>query len=544
MISEFLVSDELKNRYYEQGYWTAETIETVWNRQSGRFSSKVYVKDNHIALTYRDVDKKAARLAYWLSERGVSNGDVLTFQVPMWAEFCIIYVAALKLGAVMHPLPKNFNTEDLVRAMTLVGSSALICPTFDHKTNYEQQAEEVSEQLGNLKAVVLIDKFKGACGDFPVLSNIVEEGPKLAPLGSGAKSDDIACILSTSGTTGIPKAALLTHNNILFSERSMIQGFGFTADDTAYMASPLNHATGFFHGLLIPMLSGATCILDAKFSPESAIDRMNSEGCTWSMAATPFIYDILQCMRRSQRRTKTLRLWLCGGAPVPSSLIQSAREHGITLCEIYGSTESCPHIYVPPAECLNWNGSWSGVPFEGIEVKVAQDDIEVPIGEQGEELSRGPHLFVGYINNKGANNRALTSDGWFRSGDLCYQDEQGRIRINGRKKEIIIRGGENISANEIDAALVGCPGIADHATIGMPDDRLGERICTFVVATRCNEADRPTVASLAAYLESKHVQKRLWPERVEVIDEIPRTATMKTKRHQLADELARRMKSE
>lgn len=219
-------------------------------------------------------------------------------------------------------------------------------------------------------------------------------------------------------------------------------------------------------------------------------------------------------------------------------MIQQAHDHGILLCESYGSTESCPHVYVPPCKCLKWNGRWSGVPYEGIEVRVVDEwHRDVPFGVQGEEASRGPHQFVGYLNDPERTDRALDENGWFYSGDLCYMDEQHRIRVNGRKKEIIIRGGENISANEIDAHLAGCPGIGDHATIGMPDERMGERICTFAVA----QGERPTLAQVTAYLDANGVQKRLWPERLEFIDQIPHTSTGKVQRYVLAEELLRRL---
>ena len=150
-------------------------------------------------------------------------------------------------------------------------------------------------------------------------------------------------------------------------------------------------------------------------------------------------------------------------------------------------------------------------------------------------------MFAGYLKNPEATAKELKDDGWFYSGDLCYMDDEGRIRINGRKKEILIRGGINISANEVDENLMGCPGVGDHATIGLPDDRLGERICTFIVLEDPH-AERPTLDSIADYLTAKGIAKRLWPEHIEFIDEIPHTESGKVKRHQLADELDKRLK--
>ena len=232
----------------------------------------------------------------------------------------------------------------------------------------------------------------------------------------------------------------------------------------------------------------------------------------------------------------------CGGAPVPGALIDRAHNHDILLCEIFGSTESCPHVFVPPSKCVEWNGDWSGIPFPGIEVRyIDEQGNDVAPGVQGEHISRGPHQFVGYLNEPERTDRALTDDGWWFSGDLGYMDEQGRIRINGRRKEIIIRGGENLSAREIDDNLVGCPGVGESATIGMPDDRLGERICTFVAPLGDTV---PTLESVTAYLEGEGVPKRLWPERIEIIDEIPVTATGKVKRFILAQILKERMEAE
>lgn len=542
MIADFHIDESLKRLYYDKGYWRDATIGDVWRYQAEKYRSKEYVRDEKHAYTYQEIDEMAGRLAAWLIDKGIRSGDVVTFQLPIWSEFCIVYVAVLKIGGVCHPLPRNFNEEDLLRAMKLVDSSAFICPTTAHKTDYEEQILNIRNEIPSLKAIALIDRTTPARSNLPVWSKIRQEYSPVSNCPNEAKPDDIACILSTSGTTGTPKAVLFTHNNILFSERSMVNAFGMAENDVAYMPSPLNHATGFFHGLITPMISGGRVVLTEHFCAHEAIELANEQGVTWTMGATPFIYDILSAIECTGSSLNTLHLFLCGGAPVPPALIEHAREHGITLCEIYGSTESCPHVYVPKEHCAEWNGAWSGIPFEGIEVRVVDEEgNDVPCGQQGEELSRGPQLFVGYLHNDGANHRAMTDDGWFRSGDLCYMDEQGRIRINGRKKEIIIRGGENISANEIDADIVDCPGVGDHATIGMPDVRLGERICTFVVPA-CDEI--PTKESIIAYLQEKHVQKRLWPERVELIDSIPRTPTGKVKRFMLAEELKRRMESQ
>lgn len=289
------------------------------------------------------------------------------------------------------------------------------------------------------------------------------------------------------------------------------------------------------------MLFGGRAVLQSKFSAKEAVSLINREQCTWSHGATPFIHDILNYLDETGEKLPSMRFYLCGGAPVPSQLIERAAEHGILLCESYGSTESCPHVYVPLEKCLEWDGRFSGIPYEGIEVRVVDEHRrEVPLGTQGEEASRGPNVFVGYLNDEERTAEALDDEGWFYSGDLCTIDEEDRIRINGRKKEIIIRGGENISVREVDEGVMGWDQICDQATVGMPDERLGERICLFAV--RSPEVQHELcLTDLTKYLAEKGIAKRIWPERIEEIDAIPRTATGKVKRFELVKEVKRRM---
>lgn len=539
MITDLKINEEQKKKYYEKGYWTDDTIRDVWDRQARAYADREYVADDQGSrYTYGQVDDAASRLAAWLVAQGIEPGDVVTLQFPNWAEFCIAYVACFKAGAVIQSLARNFNGADLEYAMNLVGSKAYVGPTFFHGVDYEQQILDIADDIPTLTTIALVDKKAPKHSDLPTVAEIIEATEPLKDY-PAVNSDEVACLLSTSGTTGKPKEVMLTHNNILFSEGVFVKGLERTAEDVMWMPAPLNHAVGFFHGLLSPMLLGGRSVLMQDFDVKGAIDLINAEGATWSMCSTPFIYDILKYLdAHPDEAIPTYVLHSCGGAPVPGALIERAHGHGILLCEIFGSTESCPHIYVPPSKCVEWNGDWSGIPFEGIEVRyVDEQGNDVAPGVQGEHISRGPHQFVGYLNERDRTDRALNDEGWWFSGDLGYMDEEGRIRINGRRKEIIIRGGENLSAREIDDNLVGCPGVSESATIGMPDDRLGERICTFVAPLGDAE---PTLESVTAYLAEKGVPKRLWPERIEIIQEIPKTLMGKVRRNVLTEELSQR----
>ncbi len=546
MITDLKINEDAKQKYYEAGWWTSDTIADVWLKQAAENSDKIFVTDDQgQSYTYAEIEKLSNNVANWLIDSGINPGDVVTFQLPTWAEFCPVFLGIAKAGAVMHPVARNYSEDDLIYIMNKVQTRAFICPTVHHTTDHEKLALECLDAVPTLdKARILLVQKAGSAptSDLPTFESLeVSRNNATLPKVS---SDDVAVILSTSGTTGKPKQALLTHNNVLFSERAFIGGLGRTSNDIMFMPSPLNHATGFFHGIISPMLLGGSTVLQQDFNADAAVALVNEHGCTWSMGATPFIYDMIGSMDRNATSMPTLTLFLCGGAPLPSSLVTCAKDHGITLCECYGSTESCPHVYVPPEKCAEWNGDWSGITLEGIEIRIVDPARrELAPGIQGEEASRGPNVFVGYLGDPEQTDAVLDDEGWFYSGDLAYMDEQGRLRINGRKKEIVVRGGENISTREVDEAVSSWPAICDQATIGAPDDRMGERICLFAVANP-NYEDTPKLEDLLTYLKEHGVSKRLWPERLELVNEIPHTPTGKVQRFKLADELKRRMDAE
>ena len=350
-------------------------------------------------------------MAAWLIAEGIKAGDVVTLQFPTWAEFTIVYVAVLKVGGVVHPVPRNYNDVDLEYAMNLVGSRAYLSPTFSHNTDYEAQILSVRGAVPTLAAIAVLDKQAPSHSELPTFDDIYERfEPLREPVPVSA--DSVACILPTSGTTGKPSSPCSPTTTSCSPSASSRDESGRTQGDVMFMPSPLNHATGFFHGLISPLLLGGRAVLQQDFRPREAIELMNAEGVTWSMSATPFIYDMLNVLDAEDGLAfDTLRLFCCGGGPAPA-LIERAARYGVLLCEIYGSTESCPHVFVPPSKCAEWNGDWSGIPFPGIEVKVIDENgNEAPRGAQGEEISRGPHMFVGYLNERDRTDRALDDEG-------------------------------------------------------------------------------------------------------------------------------------
>lgn len=544
MFEDLKINPRLKQLYLEKGYWKNSSLLDCWEDTLKRFPDREYVVDDRgFRYTYKQIDEAASKVAAYLFSCGINSGDVVSYQIPIWSEFVIITIACIKSGVVAHPVSMSYEGKEIIHCMTLTGSRAYFCPTFFYKTDYEELILSVEDQLPELKTIVLLDNNKEKKSSHITLNEILRSALSDWKCAQPPCGQDIAVILGTSGTTCKTKGVLLTHDNIRFSEESFNRELGLTKEDIIFMPAPLNHATGFHHGIIAPLLIGAKIVLQQKYCCRDAIILMNQEKCTYSMGATPFIYDILRDLERNGGALPYLKFYLCGGAPVPGYMVQRAWDYHILLCEVYGSTESVPHVYVRPEEVLTLNGSTSGRAMEGIEVRVVDDDgNDVPFGTPGEELSRGPNVFVGYLKNKSCTDEALDDEGWFHSGDLCVMDEKGNIRIIGRKKDMIVRGGENLNSNEINDNLEGCPGIGDHTVIGMPDERLGERICAFVVPLPRNET--VTLSGLICYLKEKSISKRFWPERLEFIDRIPHTGSGKVKKYLLQEELKRRMKAD
>lgn len=546
MFEEMKINPKLKKEYLEKGYWTNQTLLDCWEQTVEAFPDREYVVDDRgYRYTYQQMDEAAARVAAYLLEIGIRPRDVVSYQLPIWSEFAMLTIACYKVGAVAHPIAMSYEEKELIRSINVTESKCYFGPTFFHKTDYEKRILSIRDELPNLKGIVLIDYARECQSDTLLLREILE---KYEPLPKEQcvhtlTGQDVAVILCTSGTTGGTKGVLLTHDNVRYSETVFNRELGLTKEDIMFMPAPLHHATGFHHAIIATMLHGAKVVLQQKYQCRDAIELMNREKVTYSMGATPFIYDILRELETNGGELPYLKFYLCGGAPVPGYMVQRASKYGILLCEVYGSTESVPHVFVRPDEALALNGTTSGRAIEGVEVRVVDEDgNDVPIGTPGEEWSRGPSVFVGYLKAREITDEALDDDGWFHSGDLCVMDEAGNIHIIGRKKDMIVRGGENLNTNEINDALEGCPGMGDHTIIGMPDDRLGERICAFAVPLPGHE--NLSLEDVIAYLKEKRVPKRFWPEHLELIERIPHTGSGKVKKYLLKEQLNKRLKGE
>jgi acyl-CoA synthetase len=307
------------------------------------------------------------------------------------------------------------------------------------------------------------------------------------------------------------------------------------------MASPIAHATGFLHGVVMTLTTGGTLSLLDVFEGAAAAKQMRAHRCSWTMGATPFLADTVGALAASGQSLPDLRYFLCGGAPVPEAPVRAAATLGIRVLSIYGATESPPHTIVHPGD--PFENSWlsDGRPLRGIEARIVDSEGKpLPDGEIGEAWSRGPNTFIGYLGEPEMTRAALDAQGWVHSGDLARVLPDGSIRISGRLKEIIVRGGQNISISEVENYLMSHPAVQRVAVVGVPHERLGETGCAVVVLKPGQSA---SLSELTRFLVDKGVAKFKLPEQLEVWPSLPTTPSGKVQKFVIRQQLAQAAKT-
>ncbi|KHN59031.1 short chain acyl-CoA synthetase [Dickeya fangzhongdai] len=550
---------ERRELYRRLGYWGDASLGDYWHQSAKAAPDKVAVIDNQGgAYTYAELDRAAGSLAAYLLACDILPGDRVAFQLPGWSEFTLIYLACLKVGAVSVPLLPAYRETELIWTLNKSQARILFVPTRFKNGSPLELVAPLRPQLPHLQHVVAVDKVavdkaaldKATMGKMavdelaptssaPVLSQLLRDYPPLTTPVS-VHGDELAAVLFTSGTEGVPKGVMLTHNNILASERAYAATLNLNWLDTILMPAPLAHATGFLHGVTLPFLIGGRSVLLDIFNPTHCLTLLAREQCSCVLGATPFVYDLLCTVQQQPYDLSSLRFFLCGGTTIPKKITRDCLQAGIKLLSVYGATESSPHAVVKLDDPLSRVVNTDGTAVAGVEIRVVDKYRQtVPYGEEGEEASRGPQVFMGYLDEPELTARALDDEGWYYSGDLCRMDEAGYIKITGRKKDIIVRGGENISSREVEEILLQHPQVRDAGVVAMPDERLGERTCAYVVLKEPYHT--LMLEEVIAFFCRKRVAKYKYPEHLVVIDHLPRTASGKIRKYLLRQDIIQRL---
>ncbi|EPR6199708.1 medium-chain fatty-acid--CoA ligase [Escherichia coli] len=532
-------NEQRRAAYRQQGLWGDASLADYWQQTARAMPDKIAVVDNHGAsYTYSALDHAASCLANWMLAKVIESGDRIAFQLPGWCEFTVIYLACLKIGAVSVPLLPSWREAELVWVLNKCQAKMFFAPTLFKQTRPVDLILPLQNQLPQLQQIVGVDKLAPATSSLS-LSQIIADNTSLTTAIT-IHGDELAAVLFTSGTEGLPKGVMLTHNNILASERAYCARLNLTWQDVFMMPAPLGHATGFLHGVTAPFLIGARSVLLDIFTPDACLALLEQQRCTCMLGATPFVYDLLNVLEKQPADLSALRFFLCGGTTIPKKVARECQQRGIKLLSVYGSTESSPHAVVNLDDPLSRFMHTDGYAAAGVEIKVVDDARKtLPPGCEGEEASRGPNVFMGYFDEPELTARALDEEGWYYSGDLCHMDEAGYIKITGRKKDIIVRGGENISSREVEDILLQHPKIHDACVVAMPDERLGERSCAYVVLKAPHHS--LSLEEVVAFFSRKRVAKYKYPEHIVVIEKLPRTASGKIQKFLLRKDIMRRL---
>lgn len=532
-------NEQRRAAYRQQGLWGDASLADYWQQTARAMPDKIAVVDNHGAsYTYSALNHAASCLANWMLAKGIESGDRIAFQLPGWCEFTVIYLACLKIGAVSVPLLPSWREAELVWVLNKCQAKMFFAPTLFKQTRPVDLILPLQNQLPQLQQIVGVDKLAPATSSLS-LSQIIADNTSLTTAIT-THGDELAAVLFTSGTEGLPKGVMLTHNNILASERAYCARLNLTWQDVFMMPAPLGHATGFLHGVTAPFLIGARSVLLDIFTPDACLALLEQQRCTCMLGATPFVYDLLNVLEKQPADLSALRFFLCGGTTIPKKVARECQQRGIKLLSVYGSTESSPHAVVNLDDPLSRFMHTDGYAAAGVEIKVVDDARKtLPPGCEGEEASRGPNVFMGYFDEPELTARALDEEGWYYSGDLCRMDEAGYIKITGRKKDIIVRGGENISSREVEDILLQHPKIHDACVVAMPDERLGERSCAYVVLKAPHHS--LSLEEVVAFFSRKRVAKYKYPEHIVVIEKLPRTTSGKIQKFLLRKDIMRRL---
>ena len=532
-------NEQRRAAYRQQGLWGDASLADYWQQTARAMPDKIAVVDNHGAsYSYSALDHAASCLANWMLAKGIESGDRIAFQLPGWCEFTVIYLACLKIGAVSVPLLPSWREAELVWVLNKCQAKMFFAPTLFKQTRPVDLILPLQNQLPQLQQIVGVDKLAPATSSLSLSQIIADNTPLTTAITT--HGDELAAVLFTSGTEGLPKGVMLTHNNILASERAYCARLNLTWQDVFMMPAPLGHATGFLHGVTAPFLIGARSVLLDIFTPDACLALLEQQRCTCMLGATPFVYDLLNVLEKQPADLSALRFFLCGGTTIPKKVARECQQLGIKLLSVYGSTESSPHAVVNLDDPLSRFMHTDGYAAAGVEIKVVDDARKtLPPGCEGEEASRGPNVFMGYFDEPELTARALDEEGWYYSGDLCRMDEAGYIKITGRKKDIIVRGGENISSREVEDILLQHPKIHDACVVAMSDERLGERSCAYVVLKAPHHS--LSLEEVVAFFSRKRVAKYKYPEHIVVIEKLPRTASGKIQKFLLRKDIMRRL---
>lgn len=546
-------SPQETDRYYRAGLWSADTFHDLLLRRVEENPDKVFATDGTRSLTYRELFDAGQRLAVGLHRHGLRRGDTAAVQLPNWVEFIQVLTALSRLGVIMVPIMPIYRREDVGYVLSNAGVRTVFTPAGFSKFGYLDMYLSLRREHPELTIVVArpdsaARDVADADADVFTLQQLevdTDDDSAAAELGSPPRPDDPFVIVYTSGTTSRSKGCVHTFNTYCSGSRALLKPFGYTEADVQFGPSPIAHTTGLVTSVLMPMLTGAATHLMAKWDPVRGIEEIQRFGCTAAVTAPTFLHTLLSEYDSAHHDLSALRLWTCAGAPIPAAVVKqaSATLPNMKVLSLYGRSENLVTTTCSVTDDVSRALTSDGRALPGSEVKIVDDKgNEVARDTEGDIAYRGPSHMIEYLANPEETAALFTQDGFSRSGDLGTMTDDGYVRVTGRTKDIVIRGGMNISVREIEEHLAHHPAIRASSVVGMPDERLGERVCCFVVPASGHDA--PNVDDLREFLLERGMPIQKTPERVVAVESLPMTATGKVLKHELRKDIEQRLRTE
>jgi acyl-CoA synthetase (AMP-forming)/AMP-acid ligase II len=519
------IDPALARRYVDAGFWDDASLGgllSVGLRDAAGAAFTVRSDRRPARTTLGEVDALARRVANGLRARGIGPGDTVAFQLPNWVEAAATFYAVAYLGAVVVPIVHFYGPKEVSYILRRTHVRALVTADAFGHLDFVANLDAMRPDLPELEWAAVVGDDPGPNLRF---ADLVADEPLDAPL--AVDPDAPALIAYTSGTTSDPKGVMHSHRTIGAEIRQL--GAIQPTAPPALVGAPVGHGIGMLAALLLPVWRRQPVHLIDVWDPARVLAAMLEDGLSSGQGATYFLISLLDHPDFDLERHGPLMPAIgLGGSAVPAAVGERAEQLGIVTMRSYGSTEH-PSITgatsdTPRAKRLYTDGA----PLPGVEVRIVDEEgDDVAPGRAGEIWSRGPECFIGYTEPR-LTEEAFAPDGWFRTGDIGILDDDGYLAITDRKKDVIIRGGENISAVEVEEQVVRMPGVAEVAVVAAPDARLGERACAFVRMQP--GADAPDLTALRAHLEASGLARQKWPEAVRPVADFPRTPSGKVQK--------------
>jgi acyl-CoA synthetase (AMP-forming)/AMP-acid ligase II len=522
-------NEERAQQAYARGLWGRATLADALHDAARQTPDRVLIVDGNYRLDCRGLYQQATALAHAMLARA-PTGSVVSFILPNWYEAAVLYLAATLAGMVVNPILPSLRDRELQFILQDIDARLIFIPAMIRQTDYAAMMSRVTSRIDNPPIVVVL---RGDPAGHTAWDAFIKEPAQRRDL-PALEADAVRMALYTSGTTGRPKGVLHSHNSINALIQQLRQHWLIEPGDKFLVPSPIAHIGGSIYAFECPLLLGTTAVLMERWDADDAVRLMSAECCTHMAGATPFLEQLLAASRQAGTRLPHLKVFICGGASVPPSLIRTAAAYfeRAVVTRVYGSTE----VPVTTVGVTQKDDAAHAADTDGraglAEIKLAGPNNEP--AEEGEILARAPQMLVGYLHVEDEAD-CFDADGFFRTGDLARRVDGAYIVVTGRAKDIIIRNGENISPKEIEDILLGHPDVAEIAIVGLPDPRTGERACAVIVP---KSLPGPVVGTLYTYLDAQGVAKFKIPEQVVIWESLPKNDAGKVLKHQIRAKLA------